>query len=173
MLLLLSTRELQRDARRSHPRRPLHRIHARLMRLLLQDLDRRKRFERQRRCQTTQRATNGDERPSWTINDSRAQSLHPNRGRVRWSMYRRSLGSSRLLGRYWLRYWYSIGCHYYLSVLWDFSQGTEWNGKLEYFVLLKKINILKIIKKLNLHFFEIIYIYNWTLSFFHDPFSFY
>merc|ERR1712203_1220043 len=63
------------------------------------------------------------------VHDPRAEQIHPHCCRIRWSLYRGSVGPRRLHGSYWIWNWYFTGRHNYLPIFRDIRQGTVRDGQ--------------------------------------------
>merc|ERR1711973_842415 len=129
LLLPVAARERWGHSHRPHPRPPLHHLHARLMCILLKNMDRRVRIVSQRCCQAASRATDGHERPQRKLHDPRAQPVHSNCSSLRWSLHRSPVSVCRFHGSDWVRDRNPLGCDHHLPVLRDIRQGAVRNGQ--------------------------------------------
>lgn len=101
--------------------------------------------------ETVEGTANGDARPPGQLHDSRAEPVHPHRGRLRGALHRSPLGAGRLPGRHRLGHGHPAGRDHHIPVLRDIRQGTSGDGRHEhatvlsltfYGVYLYKINFI-------------------------------
>lgn len=83
-----------------------------------------------------ERAADGDARPPWQLHDPRAEPLHPDCGRLRWTLHWRSLSPRRLPRRHRLRHWDPARRHHHIPVLRNLREGAGRDGRHEHSAVL-------------------------------------